>query len=338
MAADRSDDAADQPDERPDHPADRPNPPADHANQSRRDQIEPRSRQEAYDAQRANESPEQTEPAARSEPGTRSKPPEPTENAHQAQPGSSWEETKAESRWMWGEYKRHWPEEERPPVDTSEDDPGSWRADADRVLKPSDNQRIEAECDRIEVRENEKILPALRAIESQDPHRHLVGLEHHLKDRDRIKEKVCDTLKEHSELSPDQALSLVPDALRYTFQYEDARYTRGVYTDIARLQEQGFELNACKNFWSDDQYRGVNSQWIEPVSGQRFEVQFHTCISYEAKQLTHPAYERIRAEWNKPDKFEQMVLEAFQKKVTAEVPVPPGATDIPNYKRGADAR
>ena len=39
------------------------------------------------------------------------------------------------------------------------------------------------------------------------------------------------------------------------------------------------------------------------------------------------------------DKFEQMVLEAFQKKVTAEVPVPPGADGIPDYpERGADAR
>jgi hypothetical protein len=33
------------------------------------------------------------------------------------------------------------------------------------------------------------------------------------------------------------------------------------------------------------------------------------------------------------------VLEAFQKKVTAEVPVPPGATDIPDFsERGKDAR
>jgi hypothetical protein len=334
MAADRSDDAADQPDERPDHPADRPNPPADHANQSRRDQIEPRSRQEAYDAQRATESPEQTEPASRSEPGARSKPPE---NAHQAQPGSSWEETKAESRWMWGEYKRHFPPEERPPVDTSKDPPGSWRADAGRYLNPHRNQRIEAECDRIANREKNEITPALRAIESLDPHRHLVGLERSLKGNDRIKEKVYDNMKAF-RMSPEAAAALVPDAIRFTFQYEDAKYTQGVYADTARLQEQGFKMEARKNSWSDDQYKGINSQWIDPVSGQRFEVQFHTRISYEAKQLTHPAYERIRA-LPKPDKFEQMILEAFQKRVTAEVPIPPGAADIPNHvKRGPYAR
>jgi hypothetical protein len=40
-------------------------------------------------------------------------------------------------------------------------------------------------------------------------------------------------------------------------------------------------------------------------------------------------YERLRT--HQADKFEQMVLEAFQKKVSGEVPVPPGATDIPDY-------
>jgi hypothetical protein len=65
-------------------------------------------------------------------------------------------------------------------------------------------------------------------------------------------------------------------------------------------------------------------------------VQFHTRISFEAKQLTHGAYERLRTD--QPDRFEQMVLEAFQKKVTADVPVPLGAESIPDYqKRGSDA-
>ena len=139
-------------------------------------------------------------------------------------------------------------------------------------------------------------------------------------------------------VSPEQAVSLVPDAIRYTFQYQEARYTQGVLTDIARLKDQGFELDKLKNYWSDDQYKGINSQWIEPDTGQRFEVQFHTRISFEAKQLTHGAYERLRSQ-QQPDAFEQMVLEAFEKKVAAEVPVPPGADGIPDYpERGADAR
>jgi len=238
---------------------------------------------------------------------------------------------------MWAEYQRRWPPGERERVDSSDDPPGTWRGDGNRVLYPADNGRVEAACDRIAHREEERISPALRATESQDPDRHLIGFDDRLKGRDRIKEKICGTINDFSR-SPEQAVSLVPDAIRYTFQYRDACYTQGVLADIARLRDQGFELDKLKNSWSHDQYKGINSQWIEPDSGQRFEVQFHTRISFEAKQLTHPAYERLRTQ-QPPDAFEQMVLEAFQKKVTAEVPVPPGADGIPDYpERDADAR
>ena len=241
---------------------------------------------------------------------------------------AKWQETATDSRWMWTEYQRRWPPAERPPADSSNDPPGSWRGDRARYLTPAANHGVEAECDRIAVREQERISPALRAIESQDPDRNLIGLEHCRKGRDRIKEKICSTIKDFNR-SPEQAVSLVPDAIRYTFQYHEARYTQGVWADIGRMKEEGFTLQKLKNSWSDDQYKGINSQWVEPDTGQRFEVQFHTRISFEAKQLTHDAYERLRT--RQPDKFEQMVLEAFQTKVTAEVPIPPGASDIPDY-------
>jgi len=246
-----------------------------------------------------------------------------------------WDGTEKESRWMWTEYERRWPPEERPAVDRPAD-PGSWRGEGDSSLDRAANGRVEAECDRVAEREQETISPALRAIESQDPDRHLIGFEDRLKGRDRIKEKVL-AFTNDLNVSPGEAVSLVPDAIRYTFQYQETRYTQGVLADIARLKDQGFELDKLKNFWSDDQYKGINSQWIEPDSGQRFEVQFHTRISFEAKQLTHVAYERLRSK--QADMFEELVLEAFQKKVTAEVPVPFGAESIPDYpERGAHAR
>jgi len=239
-----------------------------------------------------------------------------------------WGETAKESRWMWAEYQRRWPPADRERVDSSGDPPGSWRGNRDRFLDNAANGRVEAACDRIAEREEEKISPALRATESQDPDRHLVGFEHRLKGRDRIKEKVYDK-KEEFGFSPAEAVSVVSDTIRYTFQYGEARYTQGVWADIGRMKDQGFEMLKLKNSWSGEEYKGINSQWIEPDTGQRFEVQFHTRISFEAKQLTHDAYERLRAQ--QADKFEQMVLEAFEKKVTAEVPVPPGAADIPDY-------
>jgi hypothetical protein len=244
----------------------------------------------------------------------------------------TWRQKSAESRWMWTEYQRKWPPEERPPVDRSGDPPGSWRGDGNRFLECGDNSQVEGACDRIAERERDKISPAMRATESQDPDRHLIGMGNCLKSRDRIKEKVYGMMKE-LDFSSEEAVSHVPDAVRYTFQYSEARYTQGVWADIGRLKDQGFELHKLKNSWSDNQYKGINSQWIEPDTGQRFEVQFHTEISFEAKQLTHDAYKRLRTQ--QADTFEELVLEAFQNKVTAEVPVPLGATDIPDYRREA---
>jgi hypothetical protein len=227
---------------------------------------------------------------------------------------AKWDENATESRWMWSEYQRKWPSEERAPAHRT----------PDRAV----DSQVEAACDRIADLEKEKISPALRAIETQDPNRHLTGFANRLKDPARLKEKVHGMINELS-FSADEAVSHVPDAIRYTFEYKEDRYTQGVWADITRLKDQGFELQKRKNSWSSDDYKGINSQWIEPESGQRFEVQFHTRISFEAKQLTHSAYERLRIK--QADKFEELVLEAFQRKVSGDIPIPPGAADIPNY-------
>jgi hypothetical protein len=269
---------------------------------SRGAEPESRTRQECYDDLRVAVSAEESVTAQRI-------------TAEEQAASDKWDERVTESRWMWSEYQRKWPPEDRPPADRPDDD-------------AEVSARVEAACDRIADLERDKITPAMRAIESQDPGRHLIGLDNRRKSHDRIQEKVCDTMDE-AGCSAEEALSIVPDAIRYTFQYRGSRYTQGVWTDIGRLKDQGFELHKLKNAWSGEQYKGINSQWIDLGSGQRFEVQFHTHISFEAKQLTHDAYERCRT--NQADDFEKMVLKAFQRKVSAEVPIPPGAVDIPDY-------
>ncbi len=156
---------------------------------------------------------------------------------------------------MWGEYKRHWPDtNERPSVDWIE--PPAPGAATATDLKSSDNERIEAEYSRMRIgRRKDRASDACR-WRAEIQHRHLVGFEHHLKGLDRIKEKVHEDM-ELLGRSPSEAISLLPDAIRYTFQYEEARYTQGVWADIARMQEQGFKLDMLKNMWSDDQYKGI---------------------------------------------------------------------------------
>ena len=314
MGADRPGDADMPPDDHPDRRDDQDGT-GDHAARPGNAQAETRTRQEYYADLRVTVSKEESAAARQV-------------TAEEQAAAEDWQEKVAECRWMWGEYQRKWPPAERSSADRSTGPPDSWRGDRNRQLNPADNSRVDAECDRIAKREEEKISPALRAIESHDPDRHLIGFDFRLKDRDRIKEKVYDKMEELF-CSAEEAVSVVSDTIRYTFQYREARYTQGVWTDLERLKEEGFELHTLKNSWSNDQYKGINTQWIEPDTGQRFEVQFHTRVSFEAKQLTHDAYERLRTK--QADKFEQMVLEAFQAKVTAEVPVPPGVTDIPDY-------
>ena len=305
MGADRPDDADTPPEDHPDRRDDR----------ARNDPAETRTRQEYYSELRATVSREESAVARQTA-------------ADEQAADEKWQERATESRSIWTEYQRKWPPAERPSADRSTGSPGSWHGDGNRVLEPAENSRVEAQCDHIARREEERISPAMRSIESQDPNRHLIGFDDRLKGRDRIKEKVHDKMEELF-CSAEEAISVVSDTIRYTFQYREARYTQGVWTDLERLKGEGFRLHQLKNSWSDDQYKGINTQWIEPDTGQRFEVQFHTGISFEAKQLTHAAYERLRTK--QADKFEQMVLGAFQAKVAADVSVPPGATDIPDY-------
>ena len=153
-----------------------------------RTQAETRSHEECYNDLRIADAKQQSVAAQRI-------------TAEEQAAADTWNEKVTESRWIWAEYQRKWPPEERRPVDTSNDPPGSWRGDGDRFLKVADNSRVEAACGLIADREREKITPALRAIESQDPDRHLIGFDDCLKGRDRIKEKVYDTDKERELLS-----------------------------------------------------------------------------------------------------------------------------------------
>jgi hypothetical protein len=322
VGADRPGDADMPPDDHPDRRDDQGGS-GDHAARPGNDRAETRTRQEYYSELRVTVSREESAVARQT-------------MAEEQAAAEKWQEKVAESRWIWSEYQRKWPPAERPSADRSTDPSDSWHGDRGRSLDSADNSRVEAECDHIARREDEQISPAMRSVESQDSDRQLVGFEHRLKDRDRIKEKVCDKMEEFS-YSAEEAVSAVSDTIRYTFQYREARYTQGVWTDLERLKGEGFKLHQLKNSWSGEEYKGINSQWIESDTGQRFEVQFHTRTSFEAKQLTHHSYERLRTQ--QADEFEKMVLKAFQRKVSAEVPIPPGAADIPDYsERDADAR
>ena len=240
-----------------------------------------------------------------------------------------WDEAVPVLREAWENHEKRWTHPERTGPTVHPEVPGAWRGDGGRYLAPDANAEVAHGCARIREVGETVITPAMRRIEAEDPNRHLAGLEYRLKGEDRLKEKVAGELRAFRDITPSQALSSVPDPVRFTFCYDERGYADGVRTDTERLKSQGFEQIKLKNSWTSDQYRGINSQWSHPESGVRFEVQFHTRASVEAKQLSHGAYERLRnPQTTRPEIRE---LETYQRRVCARVSVPRGAPEIENY-------
>jgi hypothetical protein len=239
--------------------------------------------------------------------------------------GKSWAEAVTELRAAWDQHQQRYPERSRP-APTAQPD-GSWRADGDRRLTPEQNAEAGKACEDIRAEGREVILPALERVEAADPDRRLAGLEHMLKGEDRLKEKMADYLRAPGT-TVREALDTVPDAVRFTLTYTSERYAEGVLSDVDRLKSEGFELIKLKNLWTEEQYKGINSQWRRPETGLRFEMQFHTPESLEAKELTHGAYERIRGSASPAERSE---LEGFQRRVNKRLAIPPGATEIRDF-------
>jgi hypothetical protein len=173
----------------------------------------------------------------------------------------------------------------------------------------------------------------MRRIEAQLDHGHLVKdtEKFALKDPDRFKEK----LAERIAFQPDESVAVIAsrlhDGIRYTFQYDENQYTESVYQTETIAKHEGFDLVARNPRWDGQQYKGINSQWRDPDSGLLFEVQFHTHASWDAKQKTHSAYEKLSDPGTPP--IERESLEAYQQEITASVPIPPGALEIPYYRK-----
>lgn len=238
----------------------------------------------------------------------------------------AWAEAVQDLRAAWQEHRHRYPERSRAAPLTQPD--GSWVAEGGRRLTPEQNTEATKACADLRDEADQVILPAMRRVEAASPDGHLAGLEHMLKGEDRLKEKIADYLRAPG-VTVKGAVDKVPDAVRFTLKYEPNRYAEGVLADVDRLKAEGFELLKLKNLWHADQYKGVNSQWRRPETGQRFEMQFHTPQSLEAKELTHEAYERIRSKTGSA--AEERELEDFQRRVNALLATPPGTGRIKDF-------
>lgn len=245
-----------------------------------------------------------------------------------------WAEAVPELRDAWEKIKEKYAYQERDGP-TPRADGGAWHGEGGRRLDAVQNEEIARGCARIREVGERTIIPAVLSVEAEDPTRRLAGFDKRFKDEDRLKEKVADLLEPSTELSAAEALHAVSDAVRFTYTYSETRYSQGASDDVERFRARGFELDRLKNTWTSDQYKGINTQWLEPETGVRFEVQFHTEASFEAKELSHKAYERIRtiADPSPESDREAAELEGFQSSVNAMIPLPPDVNAIEDYRR-----
>jgi hypothetical protein len=247
-----------------------------------------------------------------------------------------WAEAAPELLASWRMLKEKYGYEERPEP-TPQADGGSWRGKGGRTLDAARNAEVHRGYARIrEVGEN-VIGPAILRVAAEDPTRALAGFDRRIKGADRLKEKISDRMRSKGR-SAMEALAQISDVVRFTFTYRETAYADGVRKDLERLEAAGFTPVELRNIWASDQYKGINTQWLEPQSGVRFEVQFHTQASLEAKELTHQAYERIRTitESSTVTERETAELKQFQHRVNSTIPIPPDVSDIDNYPSGGN--
>jgi hypothetical protein len=176
------------------------------------------------------------------------------------------------------------------------------------------------------------LTPAMRRVEAELEHGTLAPDTEKLalKSPDRFKEKLAKMISLEPDVTPGDHAAKIHDGIRYTFIFDDQPYSAGVCAIENHLTGDGYKLVWRKPSWLGEEYKGINSQWYDSASGQLFEVQFHTPASWDAKQRTHDSYEKIQNPATTPE--ERARLRAYQREISASVPIPPGALEFAPYK------
>ncbi|SFY17280.1 hypothetical protein [Streptomyces atratus] len=179
-----------------------------------------------------------------------------------------------------------------------------------------------------------RITESMQGIAGKVDNGKLIGLEYRLKGEDSLKRKLATDMLEDVGMDPARALGDIKDSIRYTMEVPSNSYTHGVQQAIDDLQAKGFENVTFKNTWDSTGYKGINSTWRDPISGQTFELQFHTADSFAAKMDGHVLYEKERLPGVSPD--ELAAIKAEQSELFGKVPVPHDAGAITIGGRSVD--
>lgn len=150
------------------------------------------------------------------------------------------------------------------------------------------------------------------------------GLEYRLKKVDRLGDKILTDSKEKG-ISLKDADAQINDALRYTLVFEENRYADGYFLAVDKLTELGYTKFRVKNtFKEGSPYKGINT--LLKKNGEIFELQYHTPISLEIKEINHKLYEEQRIDSTLMER--KLEIDRLMKENSKSIPQPKGVSRI----------
>jgi hypothetical protein len=210
--------------------------------------------------------------------------------------------------------------------------PEGWTnpAKPDMKLSPEANAAADKFLENARKTES-KVTPKMDELAANLP-ANLLGREYRLKGEDSLKTKLWNIMDRNPDLTPEQALDRVNDAVRYTVEHSPDGYTDGVKRTQGLLKDSGFDPDPkqYKYKWNENgTYQGINSTWRDPETRTQFEVQHHTPESFYAKdEGTHAIYDKMKIEKD-PEKYNELAKQ--QADVFRNVKHPPNVEDLRNF-------
>lgn len=141
---------------------------------------------------------------------------------------------------------------------------------------------------------------------------YLDGLEYRVKSLGSTREKVL-IRKEVNSIND------LFDVVRYTSVSKTKDYIKNKNKILKDLEKKGFKIYQEKNTWLRNGYKGINVKLISP-DNVKFELQFHTEQSLEAKEKVHKYYEEQRLPSTTEERKRELAI--IMNEIFNEIPNP----------------
>lgn len=141
---------------------------------------------------------------------------------------------------------------------------------------------------------------------------YLDGLEYRTKSLSSTREKVLIRKEVNS-------INELFDVVRYTAVSKTKDYIKNKDKILKDLEKKSFKIYQEKNTWLRNGYKGINVKLISP-NNIKFELQFHTEQSLEAKEKVHKYYEEQRLPSTPEERKRELAI--IMNQIFNEIPNP----------------